>query len=79
MPLSLYPPIPDLQASYHSVTVGVVNTMSFIGTPVSTTHCIFLYRGVGPVCANTGDVVGPTFFLLLEGCGVDSGSTSLVV
>ena len=38
-----------------------------------------LSRGVGPVCARTGVVVGPTYFIFLEGCGVDSWSTLLVL
>ena len=38
MTFSLYPTIPYLQASDQSVTVGVVNTMLFIRTPISSTH-----------------------------------------
>ena len=39
------PPIPYLQASDHSVTVGVVKTVLFIGTTFSVTHCrIFIQR-----------------------------------
>ena len=39
----------------------------------------FLSRAAGPLYARTGDVVGPTSFLSLGGCGVDSGITSLVL
>ena len=37
----------------------------------------FFSRAIGTVCSRTGDVVGPTFSLFLEGCGVDSVSTLL--
>ena len=40
MALSLYPPIPYLQAFDNSVTVGVVKTILFISTPFSVTHWI---------------------------------------
>ena len=39
MHLSLHPLIPYPQALDHSVTVGVVNTILFIGTPLYVTHC----------------------------------------
>ena len=38
MHLSLYPLIPYSQSLYHSVTVGGVNNMLFIGTPFYVTH-----------------------------------------
>ena len=71
MPLSLYPPIPYSQASNHSVTVGVMNKMLFIGTVVSVTHCrIFTQRCSSCLCQYWSRC-GPHFFPLLEGCGVD--------
>ena len=39
----------------------------------------FLSRAVGPVCSRTGDIVGPTYFPSLGGCGFDSLSTLLVL
>ena len=45
MPFSFYPPIPYSQASDHSVTVGVMSNMLFIGTPFSVTYWrIFIQR-----------------------------------
>ena len=40
---------------------------------------VFLSKAIGPVCASTGDVVGPTYFLFLEGWRVDSGISSLLL
>ena len=79
MPLPFYPLIPYLQASDHIATVGVANTMLFIVTPVSATHWRILSRAVCPGCDMTGYGVGPTSFFSVEDCGVDSGSTLLVV
>ena len=51
MPLLFYPPVPCFQASYHSVTVEVVNNMLFIGTPFSVTHwSIFIQRCRSCMC-----------------------------
>ena len=38
VPLSLYPPMPYSKASDHSVTIGITNTMLFIGIPLAVTH-----------------------------------------
>ena len=44
MHFPLYPPIPYLQASDHSVTVEVLNNMLFVGTPFSVTRLnIFIH------------------------------------
>ena len=38
MPLSLYPLIPYFQVLGHSVTVGILKTMLFVGNPLVVTH-----------------------------------------
>ena len=66
MPLSLYPMIPYPQASNHSVTVGVVKNMLFIGTPLSITHWrIFIYRYRSCLCQDWSHC-GPHFFNLFR-------------
>ena len=66
MPLLLYPPIPHWQASDHSVTVGVVNTMLFIGTPVYATNWrIFIQSCRSSLCQDWRRC-GPHFFSLFR-------------
>ena len=76
-PLSLYPSITYPQASDHIVTVGVVNTMLFIGSSLSVTLCRIFSRVEGVVCNRTGVIVVPTSFPLLGGDVDNSGSTEL--
>ena len=79
MNLSLYPMIPYLQASDHSVTVGFVNIMLFIGTPLFMSHRrIFIQRCRSCLCQDWSSC-GPHLFPLLEICVVDSGSNLLVL
>ena len=62
---SLYPTMPYPHASDHSLTVGAVNTILFIGALFDVTHWRILSRVGGPAYANTGDVVGPIYYPLL--------------
>ena len=62
MPLSFYPPITYSQASDHSVTVGVVNTMLLIGTPVSATHWRIFIQKCGSCLFQDWRRCGPHFF-----------------
>ena len=66
MPLSLYPPIPYLQASGYSVTVGVVNTMLLIETPVSATRYRILIQGCRSCLCQDWRRCGPHFFPLFR-------------
>ena len=79
MHLSLYLLIPYSQASDHSVNVGVVNRMLFIGNTVSVTHWRIFIKSCRSCICQDWSCCGPHFFPLLEGCGVNSGSTSLML
>ena len=79
MTLSLYPTIPYSQALEHSVTVELRIQCCLLEILSLQPIVGFLSRAVGPVCSRTGDAVVPTSFLSLEGCGVGSEITSLVV
>ena len=62
--LSVYPPIPYFQASYHNVTVGVVKNMLFIGTTLSVTNWRIIIQRWRSCMFQDWRCCRPQFFLL---------------
>ena len=65
--------------SDHSVTVGVLNTVLFISTPVSVNYWRIFIQGCRSCLFQYWSHCGPHIFTLLEGYGFDSASTPLVL
>ena len=77
MPLLLYYTIQYSKALEHSVTIGIVKTMLFIGTNLYIHIVGNLSRGGGLTCARNVGVVGPTYLPSSEVGVVESESTLL--